>query len=118
MNELKWTDIWQAPFYTDHYGYIWSAENIMTFTVDDLTEDNDKWMQEFCQNLVKALNGEECQKYPDLHIEDGCDLYQGDRMIGYFRGWGHLTGGLKMKPEMAADYQNQLIAFAMDKIAE
>jgi len=90
----------------------------MTFTVDELTEENDKWMQDFCDNMVKALNGEKCQQYPGLHIEDGCDLYQYDQMIGYFRGWGHLTGGLKMKEEMAASYQDQLINAVLTKIAE
>lgn len=118
MKDLKWTDIWQAPFWSDHYGYVWSAENVMTFTVDDLTEENDKWIQDFCNNMVKALNGEECQKYEDLHVEDGCDLYLGETLIGYFRGWGHLTGGLKMKKEMAAQYQDELIKAVMSKISK
>lgn len=116
MNELKWTDIWHKPFKYDHYGYVWDKDNVMTFSVDDLTEENDRWMQEFCDNLVKALNGEECNGYSDLHIEDGCDLYHGDELIGSFRGWGHLTGGLKMTPEKAAAIQDEMINYVMDKI--
>ena len=53
MKELKWTDIWNKPFKYDYYGYVWGADGVMTFTVDDLTEENDKWMQEFCDNMVK-----------------------------------------------------------------
>ena len=37
---MKWTDIWRAPFKYDNYGYIWDNNNVMTFTVDDLTEEN------------------------------------------------------------------------------
>ena len=57
--ELTWQDIWNAPYTTDNYGYVFGGDGVMVFTVDDLTEENDKWMQEFCQNMAKALNGEE-----------------------------------------------------------
>lgn len=115
---MKWTDIWRPPFWYDHYGYIWSEDNVMVFTVDNLTEENDRWMREFCDNLVKALNGEECMKYPDLQVKDGCDLYGGEELIGSFRGWGHLTGGLRMDANEAAAVQDEMIGFVMDKIAE
>ena len=113
---MKWTDIWHRPFRYDHYGYIWDSNNVMTFTVDDLTEENDQWMQEFCDNMVRALNGEEYKQYPGLNIKDGCDLYRGETLIGYFRGWGHLIGGLKMKPETAAAVQDEMINYIMSKI--
>lgn len=116
--ELTWQDIWNAPYTTDHYGYVFGGDGVMVFTVDDLTEENDKWVQEFCRNMVKALNGEECTKYPGLYVTDGCDLYQFGKLIGYFRGWGHLTGGLKMKEEMASQYQDQMIKAVMEKISE
>ena len=113
---MKWTDIWKAPFRYDNYGYIWYSCNVMTFTVDFLTSENDQWMQEFCDNMVKALNGEECKKYPGLNIKNSCDLYMGEELIGTFRGWGHLIGGLKMKPEQAAAVQDEMIEFVMSKI--
>ena len=115
---MKWTDIWRKPFKYDHYGYVWDKDNVMTFTVDDLTPENDRWMQEFCDNLVKALNDEECKQYPGLHIEDGCDLYRGDELIGYFRGWGHLTGGLKLSNEEAFRLQDEMIKAVLEKISE
>ena len=113
---MKWTDIWKKPFWTDHYGYVWDKDNVMTFTVDDLTPENDRWMQEFCDNMVKALNGEECNEYSNLHIEEGCDLYRGDELIGSFRGWGHLTGGLKMTPDEAIVVQDEMIKAVLEKI--
>ena len=113
---MKWTDIWRAHFSYDNYGYIWDSDNVMTFTINDLTEENDQWMQEFCDNMVKALNGEECKQYPGLNIKDGCDLYKGEELIGFFRGWGYLTGGLKMKPEKSEALQDEIIEFVMSKI--
>jgi hypothetical protein len=115
---MKWTDIWQKPFRHDHYGYVWDKDNVMTFSVEDLTEENDKFIQEFCGNLVKALNDEPCQKYPGLHIEHGCDLYKEETLIGSFRGWGNLIGGMKMKLEEAATVQDELIGYVMNKIGE
>lgn len=115
---MKWTDIWKSPFRYDNYGYIWGSGNVMTFTVEDLTEENDQWMQDFCDNMVNALNSEPCQKYPGLHIENGCDLYLGEEMIGSFRGWGHLVGGLKLKPEEAAAVQDEMIEYVMNKISK
>ena len=113
---MKWTDVWRTPFRYDNDGYIWDSGNVMTFNVDDLTEENDQWMQEFCDNMVKALNGEECKQYPGLNIKDGCDLYKGEELIGSFRGWGHLIGELKMKPEEAATVQDEMIEYIMSKI--
>lgn len=114
---MKWTDIWQKPFRYDHYGYVWDKDNVMTFTVDNLTPENDRWMQEFCDNMAKALNGEECNEYSNLHIEEGCNLYRGDELIGSFRGWGHLTGGLKMDPDEAIVVQDEMINYVMNKIS-
>ena len=125
MKINSWKDIWFGPFKYDHYGYVWDKNNTMVFTIDDLTEENDIWMQKFCENIVKALNGEDCFKYPGLYIKDGCDLYQDDKAvnqgevpIGSFRGWGHLTGGLKLSCEDAVKYQDEMINFVLSKICK
>lgn len=115
---MKWTDIWKPPFKYDHYGYVWDSDNVMTFTVDNLTPENDRWMQDFCDNMVKALNGDECMKYTDLQVKNGCDLFRGDEFLGSFRGWGHLTGGLKLTIAAAAAVQDEMIEYVMSKIGE
>ena len=38
-------------------------------------------------------------------------------MIGYFRGWGHLVGGLNLDSEEAALLQDEMIQFIMDRIS-
>ena len=116
--QLDWKDIWHGPFKTDHYGYVWDRDNVMTFSLNDLTEENDAEMQSLCRDIVAALNGETPQKQWDgLIIKDGCDLYRGGELLGSFRGWGHLTGGLKLSGYEAAKVQDQLISNVLVKIA-
>lgn len=114
---MKWTDIWHAPFWYDDCSYIFDKDSVMTFTVDDLTDDNEKWFKTFCEDMVKVLNGEEpSQTYPGLVIKNGCDIYQYEILLGYFRGWGHLTGRLQLSEEEAAEIQDELIKYVMDKL--
>ena len=116
---MNYTDIWKRPFTYDDYGYVWSKNTVMTFTVDmDMMEREEQNMHDFCNNMVAALNGDECKKYPGLHIKDGCDLYKDNKLIGYFRGWGHLTGGLGLSEEKAANLQDELINEVLSKISE
>lgn len=114
--DIKWTDIWRAPFYNDGMGYIWGEGNMMTFTAE---ESDTLWMKVFLEDMTKVLNGEELvEKYEGLTVVDGCDLCWQNHMIGSFRGWGHLTGGLHMSEEEAAEVQDGLIHFVVDKMTE
>ena len=116
---MKWTNIWHGPFKHDHYGYVWDKDNVMVFSVDDLTEENDRQMQEFCADLVAVLNGEEpSRRYSNLVVRDGCDVYHRGLLVGSFRGWGHLTGGLKLSTYEAAEVQDELIVHALHGMAE
>lgn len=111
---MNWTDVWHGPFKYDHYGYVWDRDNVMVFTVEDLTEENDKDMQNLCNNIVSVLNKESINhKYDNLEIKDGCDLYMNNEIVGSFRGWGHLTGGLKLSIDEAIKLQDGLINYVM-----
>ena len=116
--EMEWQDIWHGPYRYDHYGYIWDFENVMVFSAEDLTYENQITINALCGDIVAILNtGEDAVvKWPDLEIREGCDLWQGDQQLGSFRGWGHLTGGLKLTPERAADLQDQLISYVMKRL--
>ncbi len=116
--DVNWKDVWHGPFKYDHYGYVWDRDNVMTFSVNDLTEENDKQMAELCSSIVAALNGEEVHKrYSGLYIRNGCDLFLDGQEVGSFRGWGHLTGGLKLGSIQAAQVQDQLIKYVLTKIS-
>ena len=115
---MKWTDVWKPPFKTDHYGYVWDRDNVMTFSVNDLTKENDAEMQHLCADIVTALNGGTPENlWEGLYIKDGCDLYRGEELLGSFRGWGHLTGGLKLSGYESAQVQDQLIKYVLTKIS-
>lgn len=116
-----WTDVWFKPFHYDGYGYIWDADNTMTFTVDLNVDCDHPYVRRLINDIITILNGGEIEtKHEGLVIKDGCDLYKGDTMIGYFRGWGHLTGSgvsaLHLDEEKAGMLQDRLITYVMDKL--
>ena len=113
-----WKEVWVAPFRED-FGYITSFNDVMTFTVDMCIDPEDPKIQGLVNDIIRVLNGDaSSRKYSGLQIQDGCDLYWDGNMVGYFRGWGHLTGdgGLHLPAEEAVKIQDQLINFVMDKI--
>lgn len=118
-NINDWTDVWIGPFRYDGYGYIYSKNDVMTFTVDMNVDSEDPFIYKLIKDMITILNGGEIKtKYEGLVIKDGCDLYKGDTMIGYFRGWGHLTGSgaLNLPEEKAGMLQDRLITYVMDKL--
>ena len=118
MKQLDWKDVWHGPFKTDHYGYVWDRDNVMTFSVNDLTEENDAEMQRLCADIVTALNGDTLEnRWDGLYVKEGCDLYKDNILLGSFRGWGHLTGGLKLSGYEAARVQDQLIKYVLTKLS-
>ena len=112
-----WTDVWKKPFKYDGYGYVWDGDNTMVFTVDDLRDDNEAFCKEFCENIVNVLNGDgHYGMYDGIYVKDGCDIYLGSELVGYFRGWGHLTGGLRLSTDDACELQDSLINYVIGKI--
>ena len=114
-----WTDVWHAPFWYDECGYIWDKESTMTFTIDMDIDCDNPYIKTLISDMLTILNGGESQnKYQDLTIKDGCDLYRGDMLLGYFRGWGHLTGYLDLPEEKAGTIQDRLITYVMNKLRQ
>lgn len=119
MEKITWVNVWQPPFKNDYYGYVWAKDGVMVFTPDDLTEENDKFINTLADDIAGVLNGNlPSQKYSNLEIKDGCDLYMNGEILGAFRGWGHLTGRLKLPAKIAAKLQDEMIEFVLSKIKE
>lgn len=120
-NSINFKDVWKPPFKYDGWGYIWSSENVMTFTFDDIgdTEDEYKKINTIAKNFVNVLNGDDYEKMEGLTVKNGCDIYLSDKCLGYFRGWGHLCGNtLRLKPEDAAKIQDEFINDFISKISK
>jgi len=117
MKINSWKDIWKGPFWSDDYGWVYDKDNTPVFTADDLTEENDKFINTLTDDIAAVLNGKEAnQKYNGFEIKDGCDIYLSDVCIGYFGGWWHMCGGLKLSSEEACKYQDKLIEFVINKL--
>lgn len=120
---INFKDVWKPPFKYDGWGYIWSSNNVMTFTVDLYydTEDEYSRINKIMKNFVKVLNDEkDFEKMEGITVRNGCDIYLNDECLGYFRGWGHLTGSgaLNLKPDVAAKIQDEFINDFVSKISK
>ena len=116
---LTFNDAWIGPFHYDGCGYIYDSENTMVFTFecpDDIEED--KMYKEISDKMVNALNGLEVEPINGIEIQDGVDLYKDGKLIGYFRGWGHLTGtgAMNLSSETATKLQDSFIDYVMEKL--
>lgn len=117
MSKLNWKEVWKGPFWYDQGGYVWSKDNVMTFTASiDLS---DREIDEVCLAVAAVLNGETPgKKYPHLEVKYGCDLFSGETMIGSVRGWSHLTATLKLDTLEAEEVQDGLIKFIIEQLRD
>ena len=127
MAKVDYKKVWVGQFYFDDFSYIWDKNNVMVFTFEDevfakKNEDGELvWDSKFGYRFVDLLNEVPgTEKLSGLEIRDGCDLYMGDKMLGYFRGWGHLTGTgpgcLNLTCEEAAEVQDEFMADCLSKL--
>ena len=127
MAIVDYNKVWVRPFKFDDMAYIWDKNNEMVFTVEDdifakRGEDGTMlWDSSFGYRFTDLLNEvPNTEKLSDLEIRDGCDLYMKDKMLGCFRGWGHLTGTgrgcFHLREEDAAEVQDEFMADCLSKL--
>lgn len=116
---MKWTEVWNKPFRHDAYGYIWSGNDVMVFSLDIDVDISRSFVVNLIKDISDILNGDEIEnRYDGLEVKDGCDLYCEGNMIGSFRGWGHLIGGgaLGLNAKEAVSLQDEMIKFVLDRL--
>lgn len=106
-NNITWEDVYKFPLVKDpepYCSYVWTSENGMAlkFNREIEKEEYDK--------VVDTLNGSDSIKYANLTYVNG-DMYDGDRFLFTIRGWGHLTGKLKLSNEEACKIQDNFGEF-------
>lgn len=114
----EWTDVWKGPFYTDGMGYIYSSNDVTTFTVSMDMDPENPYIISLVNDILTVLNGGEInRKYSNLTVKD-CDIYYMGTVVGYFRGWGYLIspGGLNLPHSQAEKLQDGLAQFVMEKL--
>lgn len=115
---MKFTDVWKLPFVKDPEGYciyIWDSNNRMCFNF--LGDDYDLYVR-----IVKLLNGEEAQPFKGVGRDEETIAVSDDVTKNtaapclLVRGWGHLTGSLKLDAKEAIKLQNELIDYCVAKL--
>jgi len=134
---MDWKEIFTPPFMADTYnpGIIW-ASNFETVTTPTNLMDiaADKYVfgaERAMETIVEAINAK-CEgrkpkcpmKLEDIKY-DGSDnsatvsfTAYGDKMSIEVRGWGLLTGPMKMPPEEAAAIQDEIGQFIVESVTE
>ena len=110
---MNYNEIWQRPFELAG-NYIFDRNGVMVFTFDfSISEDTRK-------KVTSLLNDEGKEEPLDFHIVDRSEVWFNDIPIGFFRGWGHLTGvgGLHLDPVDAMNVQDEFIKDCMKKLTE
>lgn len=101
---MNFKDIWKLPFHCTDL-YIFSSNNVMVYTGKET------------ENICSLLNGDEGNKYNDIELKNSVELYTNEKYLGTIRGWGHLTGSLKLDPEKAAAIQDLFIEWILKRIS-
>ena len=119
MSKIHWTDVWKGPFKYDEGGDVYSKDNVWVFTPDISLDYDDPEIMKLIADITEVLNtGEELkEKYTGMEIVADIDLWWNGKEIGSFRGWGFLTGAMKLDEEEAAGIQDEMIAFVMERIS-
>lgn len=119
-NKMKTiNDIWKLPFKKDSGGYAcYIYDSDMNICFDYLYDDN---IDEY-DRIVGLLNGDVVNyKKFDNVVYDDENIYVSDgnaepHNILLVRGWGLLTGALKLSFAEAIKLQKELIAYCSDKL--
>lgn len=107
---MDFNEVWKRPF--ELVGnYIFDKNGVMVFTF------NFGIKEEIRKRVTSLLNDEKKYEPFDLHIV-WSQVWFNDVPVGFFRGWGHLTGvgGLHLDFEEAEETQNAFIKDCMEKL--
>ena len=111
---MTFKDIYKLPLKKDEHSstYIWSNNNVMTFTV--LT-DNDKLITD----VINKINDNNNISFNNVKHESG-RIFIDNTPILLIRGWGHLIGqaALKLNHKKAAQIQDDFAEFVVNKLKE
>lgn len=114
-------DVWKFPLWYDEMDRVFDNEDTLAFDFNgcDVPEPLKKI-------IVACLNDEfEVPVYMlgSLVCKEEAEIYHTDlsgkeKRIINLRGWGHLTGTLRLTSKKAAEFQDQFAAFIISKLTD
>lgn len=119
-NAMDFKDIFKPPFSTDDYGlYVFDKESNICL---DYSSDRDDYNPNILKQLCMLLNEEsDTFEYKIAeYVKNATDCFialeNGDTII--VRGWGYLTGVLKLSNKDAGKVQDDFLDWIISKIKE
>lgn len=107
---MDFKDVFKAPFTCDpgdYESYIWCGGKCVAYTL---------LKKEISKQVVALLNGEEgATPFNDVSY-DAQHIKIGGEPILLVRGWGHLTGRLRINPSSARQIQTNFVEWTAKKL--
>lgn len=104
------------PFRLDDWGmYVWAGPDCqMVLQFDDEYEDDNH--MEFKKKIIAAINGDETIKLMGHITHNHGEISIDGKYLMCIRGWGMLTGVLKLSDEEAVTIQDDLANYIVEKL--
>lgn len=97
------------PLVTDHYHYIWAANDLMTFEFVDIDEP------ENMQKVVDIINGDSNKFLPDISIEYPYILCRGQKFLE-IRGKEHIMAKFNLENDYVVNLQKILMLYCAKRL--
>lgn len=102
-----------AKFHCDPYGiYMFAGEDCSLTALECVNDDTGDFLRSLCNYLNHELNVFQ----PKIEKVDGDSIFLENGIIFTARGWGYLTGVLKLSSEEAAKVQDEFIGWVVYRI--
>jgi hypothetical protein len=111
---MDWKEVYKLPFKYDDYNYVWADNGTMTLTFDiDYCEENKR---DIILKVVNKLNGDSSIKFKNKFELEEIEFYYDNEFVFTIRGWGHLTGVLKLSEIEAEKTQDDFALWILETL--
>ena len=111
---MDWRKVYKLPFKYDDYNYVWADNGTMTLTFDIDYCEEDK--RDVILKVVKKLNGDSSIKFKKKFELEEIEFYYHNEFVFTIRGWGHLTGVLKLSEIEAEKTQDDFALWILETL--
>ena len=111
---MDWKKVYKLPFKYDDYNYVWADNGTMTLTFDIDYCEEDK--RDVILKVVKKLNGDSSIKFKKKFELEEIEFYYDNEFVFTIRGWGYLTGVLKLSEIEAEKTQDDFALWILETL--
>jgi hypothetical protein len=111
---MDWRKVYKLPFKYDDYNYVWADNGTMTLTFDIDYCEEDK--RDVILKVVKKLNGDSSIKFKKKFELEEIEFYYDNEFVFTIRGFGYLTGVLKLSEIEAEKTQDDFALWILETL--